>query len=217
MWGKWQEKKVLHISVGFVAMLILLFIPLIFIVNITSMIYPERWIDVRGFFASLFYYPEIWQRYLHFILASLASGGFYMFLYYSYKSWKGNNLKDYEQTLKLFGAKVAFWVTVLQLVAGFILLFSFKTDVRILFLGEDLLLTTLLVLSIVLTIVLCIFLFLAGYKDSFKSFTVSLAIFVLIVGIMGWMRHEVRESYLSPYLEKYPRTEQLSIQSDDIG
>lgn len=206
-WDKWQNKKGLHISVGFLALLILLFIPLIFIVNVTSMLYPELWSESKGFFTNLFYYPQIWQRYLHFILASLATGGFYVFLFFAYKNWRGDTLKDYEQSLKLFGAKVGFWITVLQLVAGFILLFAFKTDVRMLFMGEDLLLTTLLMLSIVLTIVLCIFLYLAGYKDSFKSFTLSIAVFVIIIGIMGWIRHDVRESYLNPYLENFPRTE----------
>lgn len=210
-WEKWQNKKWIHISVGFLAMIILLFIPLIFIVNITSMLYPEQWGEVEGFFASLFYYPQIWQRYFHFILASLATGGFYMFLFYAYKVWKKKtNLEEHEQSLKLFGAKVGFWITVLQLISGFIVLFAFKKEVRLLFMGEDLLLTILLMLSIVLTIVLCIFLFMAGYKDSFKSFTLSIAVFVLIIGMMGWIRHEVRESYLSPYIDDFPRTEQTS-------
>ncbi|MFC5540602.1 cytochrome ubiquinol oxidase subunit I [Ureibacillus suwonensis] len=207
-WDKWQNKKALHILVGFAAMLILLYIPLIFIVNITSMLYPDKWGEVQGFFPSLLYYPQIWQRYLHFILASLATGGFYVFLFYAYKSRKKGGLEDYEQSLKLFGAKVGLWITVVQLIAGFILLFAFKPEVRMLFMGEDLLLTTLLMLSIVLTIILCVFLFLAGYKDSFKSFVLSAAVFVLIVGIMGWIRHEVRETYLSPYFDEFPRTEQ---------
>lgn len=206
-WDQWQDKKGLHISVGFLAMLILLFIPLIFIVNVTSMVYPELWGDVEGFFPSLFYYPEIWQKYLHFILASLAAGGFYIFLFFAYRKRKGKELQNYEQNLKLFGAKVGFWITVLQLVVGFILLFSIKTDARMLFLGEDILLTALLLISIILTIVLSILLYMAGYKDSFKSFTLSIATFVIILGIMGWMRHEVREAYLSPYLEEFPRTE----------
>jgi len=207
-WDKWQNKKALHILVGFAAMLILLYIPLIFIVNITSMLYPDKWGEVQGFFPSLLYYPQIWQRYLHFILASLATGGFYVFLFYEYKSRKKGGLEDYEQSLKLFGAKVSLWITVVQLIAGFILLFAFKPEVRMLFMGEDLLLTTLLMLSIVLTIILCVFLFLAGYKDSFKSFVLSAAVFVLIVSIMGWIRHEVRETYLSPYFDEFPRTEQ---------
>lgn len=206
-WEKWQSKKALHLAIGVLAMGILFFVPLIFIVNVTSMLYPDQWAGANGFFDSLFYYPQIWPRYLHFMLASFATGGFYMFVYFTYKKRKVA-LQDGEQELKLLGAKVGFWVTAVELVTGFILLFSFDKEIRMLYLGEDLLLTTLLVLSIILTVVLCMFLYRAGYKDSTKSFIASLIVFVLILGIMAWMRQELRESYLSPYLEDNPRTEE---------
>lgn len=204
-WEKWQSKKALHLTFGILAMAILFFVPLIFIVNVTSMLYPDKWGQTTGFFEALFYYPQIWSRYLHFMLASLATGGFYMFVFFAYKKRKGE-LLEAEQALKLFGAKTGFWVTVVQLVAGFFLLFSFDKDIRMLYLGADMLLTALLVISLILTAVLCILLYTAGYKDSTKAFMSSLLAFVLIVGIMGWMRHELREAYLSPYLEENPRT-----------
>lgn len=204
-WDKWQSKKALHLTVGIVAMAILFFVPLIFIVNVTSMLYPDKWGGAHGFFESLFYYPQIWSRYLHFMLASLATGGLYMFVFFAYKKRKGE-LADEEQALKLFGAKVSFWITVVQFVAGFLLLFSFDKDIRMLYMGGDGLLTALLMISLVLTVVLCVFLFAAGYKDSNKAFISSLLTFVVIVGIMGWMRHELREAYLSPYLDEHPRT-----------
>lgn len=205
-WDKFQSKKALHVSIGVLAMIILFFVPLIFIVNVTSMLYPDRWGEVNGFFESLFYYPQIWQRYLHFMLASLATGGFYMFIYFAYQKRKQKKLEAHEQTLKLFGAKVGFWITVVQLVAGFLLLFSFDTKIRMLYIGEDLLLTSMLIISIVLTVILCMLLYAAGYKDSTTSFIASIIVFTLVIGIMGWMRHELREAYLSPYLDEHPRT-----------
>ncbi|MEK5232115.1 cytochrome ubiquinol oxidase subunit I [Lysinibacillus sp. FSL K6-0232] len=207
-WDKYQTKKLLHISIGLLAMLILFFVPLIFIVNVTSMLYPDRWGEANGFFESLFYYPQIWQRYLHFMLASLATGGFYMFVYFAYQKRKQKRLEEHEQSLKLLGAKVGFWITIVQLVAGFILLFSFDTNIRMLYLGEDLLLTSLLIISIVLTVILCMLLYVAGYKDSASSFLASIIVFICVIGIMGWMRHELREAYLSPYLDEHPRTEE---------
>lgn len=207
-WDKYQTKKLFHISIGFLAMLILFFVPLIFIVNVTSMLYPDRWGEAKGFFESLVYYPQIWQRYLHFMLASLATGGFYMFVYFTYQKRKQNRLEEHEQSLKLLGAKIGFWITIVQLVAGFLLLFSFDTDIRMLYLGEDLLLTSLLILSIVLTVILCMLLYAAGYKDSTSSFLASIIVFICVIGIMGWMRHELREAYLSPYLDEHPRTEE---------
>lgn len=205
-WERWQHKKGIHLFFGIGAMAILFFVPLIFIVNVVSMLYPEQWATANGFFHSLFHYPQIWQRYLHFMLASIATGGFYFFIFYSFKKRK-HVLQEDEVSLKRNGAKVGFWVTVVQLVAGFLLLFSFKPEIRMLYMGEDLLLTTLLILSIMFTLILCALLYKASEQDSGKSFLLALATFVMILGIMGWMRHELRESYLQPYLEDNPRTE----------
>ena len=118
-------------------------------------------------------------------------------MYFSHIKNVKAELQSEEQALKLFGSRVGFWVTTVQLISGFLLLFSFDKNIRMLYLGEDLLLTSLLVISLVLTIVLCVLLYTTGSKDSTRAFMSSLVIFVLIVGIMGWMRHELRESYLS--------------------
>lgn len=206
-WDRWQHKKALHMFVGGLGAAILLFVPLIFIVNVVSMLYPDKWADAQGFFHSLVHYPQIWQRYFHFILASLATGGLYLFVYYAFKKRKmKSHLKDEEIGLKKFGLKVGFWVTLCQIATGFILLFSFETPIRMLYLGEDMLLTSMLVVSIVLTIMLCAFLHIAGERDSEKAFLMSIVTFVLILGVMGYMRHELRESYLEPHIEENPRT-----------
>ncbi|CAM5476724.1 hypothetical protein LSPH24S_09549 [Lysinibacillus sphaericus] len=52
-WVKFQTNKLLHLSIGLLAMLILFFVPLIFIVNVTSMLYPDRWGEANGFFEKL--------------------------------------------------------------------------------------------------------------------------------------------------------------------
>lgn len=212
-WENLENKKGLHFSVGLVASVILLFVPLIFIVNIVSMLYPEKWESASGFFHSLIHYPQIWQRYAHFILASLATGGFYMYFYFTWKQ-KKQPLSDVEQSLKIVGVKVTFWITLLQLLFGSLLLISFRRDVMLLFMGDNLLLTTLLLVSIALTIVLCGLLYVVMKKDSRNLFYASIACFILIVGIMGWMRHEVRESYLQPYMNEHPRT--LDVQQENV-
>lgn len=213
-WDRWQNKKGLHLLLGLIGALILLFIPLIFIVNVVSMLYPDLWAGSQGFFQSLFYYPQIWQRYFHFILASLASGGLYLYIIYSYKKRKlESDLAEHEQALKLFGLKVGFWITLVQFISGVLLLFSFKKDIRMLYLGEDTLLTTLLVLSIILSVILCVFLYIAANRDSYKVFLLSVLTFLIILGVMGTMRHELRENYLQPYMDDHPRTFEQSSNS----
>lgn len=206
------SKKGLHVLIGAAGSLILLFVPLIFIVNVVSMLYPEMWRGAEGFFHSLTYYPQIWPRYFHFILASFAATGIYLYFWNGRLQRKGNTDASKMDTLqagKRLGILTTIWTTILQFVAGFVLLLSFNRDIMLLYMGEDALLTSMLVGSIVLTLLLVFFLYRLMRTDQRKFFISSVATFFLILVLMGWMRHELRENYLSPYLEENPRTTQV--------
>lgn len=177
------------------------------------MLYPTMWEGANGFFHSLFYYPQIWPRYGHFLLASFAVSGFYLYFWNNRLQKKTNDIDEITgkmmQQGKRLGLQVMIGTTVLQFALGFILLFSFDRDIRMLYLGDDFLLTTLLVISLVTTAVLVYLLYLLMIRDKRKYFILSLSTFVLIIGVMGWMRHELRESYLNPYLDEVTRTTQV--------
>lgn len=211
-WHKMQGKlKGIHVLIGATGSLILLFIPLIFIVNVVSMLYPEMWRGAEGFFHSLVYYPQVWPRYFHFILASFAATGIYLY-FWNGRLQKNGTIDESDaatyQSGKRLGIVTTIWTTVLQLVVGFVLLMSFNRDIMLLYLGDDFLLTSMLIGSIVLTLVLVFFLYRLLKTDQRKFFVSSITTFFLILALMGWMRHELRESYLSPYLEEQPRTTQ---------
>lgn len=76
-WEAMATRRRLHIGVIAVAAAILLFIPLIFLANITLMLFPSSWIQVRGFIDALLL-PGVVSRYAHFLLASFAVTGLYM-------------------------------------------------------------------------------------------------------------------------------------------
>lgn len=216
MWDNMSRdpvKKRWHVAIGAMGSLLLLFVPLIFIVNVVSMLYPEMWEGAKGFFHGLFYYPQIWPRYFHFILASFAISGFYLYFWNNRLQKTVENADETAQNMmkkgKRFGLKVMIGTTVLQFAFGFILLFSFDRDIRMLYMGDDLLLTTLLVVSLLTTALLVYLLYLLMVKEKRTYFLLSLSTFVLILGIMGWMRHELRESYLDPYMNDMPRTTHL--------
>ncbi|MDQ0216284.1 FlaA1/EpsC-like NDP-sugar epimerase [Oikeobacillus pervagus] len=212
LWEKLANKKGLHITIGLMASLILLFVPLIFIVNVVSMLYPEKWMEANGFFHGLFYYPQIWQRYLHFMLASFAAGGLYLYLFYTFKfRFRKKKVADYQeseadQLTRKMGIKATFWITIAQFASGAFVLFALKRDVLLLYMGDDLLATGLLLASIVFTFLLLGFLYVADRKDSYRAFMGALASFILVLGLMGWMRHEVREAYIQPHIDDHPRT-----------
>lgn len=214
--------KILHVFIGASGSLILLSVPLIFIVNVVSMLYPEMWAGSNGFFHSLFYYPQIWPRYFHFILATFAVTGIYLYF------WNGRlqkrilvekeenvDVQDYALKMETYrrgkrlGVLTTIWTTILQFVAGIVLLFSFDQDIMLLYMGEDLLLTSLLIGSLLFTLVLVFFLYKLMKTDLKKYFILSLSTFILILGIMGWMRHELREAHLKPYIDENPRTTEV--------
>ena len=70
-WSVLQEKKGLHLFIIGLAMAILLFIPLVFLANVNLMLFPDRWLQVKGFFSALML-PNVWPRYFHFLGASVA-------------------------------------------------------------------------------------------------------------------------------------------------
>ena len=85
-WTLLERNKGLHLSILAVACCIFLFIPLIFLTNINLMLFPERWGSIRGFISALTL-PNVFPRYLHFILASLGITGLFIFWYFGRVSY----------------------------------------------------------------------------------------------------------------------------------
>jgi cytochrome c len=88
---------------------------------------------------------------------------------------------------------------VLQLAAGPLLLLSMDKHVRNMFMGGSLFHTSLLLMAILLAMVLCWLLLKLIEKDNKRVFLTSLTVLLIVVSLMSWIRHEVRELYLAPY------------------
>ncbi len=98
----------------------------------------------KGFFHGLVYYPQIWQRYFHFILASFAIAGIYLYFWNNrlHKKAKRENKEDQlnvrvQNQGKKLGLQTMIWTTALQLLSGTWLLMSFDRDIRLLYMGDD--------------------------------------------------------------------------------
>ncbi len=77
----------LHISILGGALLIFLFIPLIFLTNINLMLFPDKWSVVKGFWDALLL-PSVFTRYFHFIIASLAITALFLAIYIGREKFK---------------------------------------------------------------------------------------------------------------------------------
>ena len=118
-WKILENNKPLHISIIALAVACFLFMPFVFLANINLMLFPEKWGDIQDFFSALAL-PNVLPRYFHFIVASLAITGLFMFYYISRKSYKfEENLSDCKKyDLQKMFYSLAFGATVSQFLFG---------------------------------------------------------------------------------------------------
>jgi len=70
-WQTLADRKGLHLTIGVAGVLLLLAVPLVFLANINLMLFPDRWLQVKGFLSAMVL-PNVLPRYFHFVLASVA-------------------------------------------------------------------------------------------------------------------------------------------------
>lgn len=125
-WERWSKgsTKRWHLTLGILASAHFLFIPLIFLSNINLMLYPTEWSKVHGFFSSLLV-GNVFPRYAHFLLASIALAGLFL------AGWLGrpgadlSALPDFTHAnLRRIFYRLAFFATAAQFVAGPTVLFT---------------------------------------------------------------------------------------------
>lgn len=118
-WKTLENNKSLHISIMGLALLIFLFIPLIFLANINLMLFPEKWGVIKGFISALAL-PNVFPRYLHFLCASLAITGLFLFWYFGRKKYTFEqqfpSLKRYDIQKKMYS--LTFGVSLFQFLLG---------------------------------------------------------------------------------------------------
>lgn len=117
-WKVLQTNKSVHIAILAMAVAVFLFIPLIFLVNINLMLFPEKWNTLSGF-AEALTLPNVFPRYLHFLFASLGITGLFVFGYFGRKNY------DFEsrfQTLTRYEVrKKAYSLTLVASLAQFLI------------------------------------------------------------------------------------------------
>ena len=127
-WKLLDNNKALHIAIIGTATVIFLFIPLIFLVNINLMLFPEKWGGIKGFLSALLL-PNVFPRYLHFICASMAVTGLFLFWYMGRKSYPFEtyftNLTRYEIKKKAYSLTLAASAT--QFIIGPLVLLTLPT------------------------------------------------------------------------------------------
>lgn len=196
-WEKLQNYKGLHISFIAMAALIFLLIPLIFLTNINLMLFPEKWGTIRGFMSALTL-PNVFPRYFHFICASLAITGLFLFWYNGRKNYEFEQI--YARFTRYDVRKMAYSLvlgaSIAQFVIGPVVLFTLPSKGM----GWNLILTILTGVAFAIPAIYWMFKGLLGAPEAIgKDFKKVVLFFTLTVAFMVSGRHIYRDNSLAPH------------------
>lgn len=195
-WNHFVNISELHIGIAMMETLLFLTIPLIFMTNINLMLFPERWPDVKGFFSAMLL-PNVIQRYLHFVTASVLFGSLFLV-------WLtgGRHFAEYiEQDapkiaeVRRFFYVFAFGAVIVQVLTGLIVLVSLPSN------GMSWKVVLLLLLggAPALPAVWWMWRDLQAEDNGLGHFKRVVAVFVVSVVVMAGARHEYRENALADH------------------
>jgi cytochrome c len=196
-WNHFINIPELHIGIAAMETALFLFIPLIFMTNVNLMLFPEYWPEVKGFFSAM-KLPNVLQRYMHFVSASvLFSSLFFVW-------WTGR--KTFIQEVRFSELRIisvrrffyafAFGATIFQILTGLIVFVSLPTQ------GMSWGFTLLLMLGGILILPAIWWMWQNMthpgrlLDDRFKEI---IACFACAAIIMGIARHDYRENALADH------------------
>jgi cytochrome c len=196
-WNRLSHAKGLHIALGALATLLFLSIPLIFLANINLMLFPERWLQVKGFFSAVLL-PNVLPRYLHFVLASLAIASLFMLVYFTRRGYpvedRFENL-DRAALRRLFYS-IALGASLAQLLVGPLVLFTLPRH------GMSWFLLLVIGIGVSLGITAMVLMWREIVAPCMRPQRRLLAVFALITltaFAMGYGRHVYRENAVSDH------------------
>lgn len=178
----------------FLGSTVLLFLTIGFVLsnNMTLMLNPPSWfryfIRPDGFLLNL-KDAVLLPRYLHFMTASLAVGGLFIAVVWTFKKKKGTMEAD--ENIQL-GMRWFTGATLAQILVGFWFQMSLPKAIMTLFMGDSILHTAVLIIALVLVIQTLYYGIRSQVWPSVASVTVLIAVMIL-------MRDLVRTAYLQPY------------------
>jgi len=197
-WHHFINIPELHIGIAALETGLFLFIPLIFMTNVNLMLFPEYWSEVKGFFSAMLL-PNVLQRYLHFLSASILFTALFLVWWTGRKTFQQEAHFSESRiiiSMRRFFYAFAFGATILQILTGLIVLASLPAQgmswhfIMLLILGGSSALPAIWWMWQNLTRSTYLI------DDNFKQIIACFAFATLIMGIA---RHDYRENALADH------------------
>lgn len=198
-WERLENNKPLHLSILALGILSFLFIPFIFLTNINLMLYPEEWGNIKGFFDAMTL-PNVFPRYFHFMIASLAITGLFLAWWFGRKSFNPDKLDPTikKEMLTKQMLNLALTATGMQLIFGPVLFLTLPSQ------GVSWSLFWVIIAGVILAVVVLLQLWILLNENNpgpGRRLYLITFLFVGIVALMGTGRHIFRENALSTHKE----------------
>ncbi|RPJ62426.1 MAG: cytochrome C [Acidobacteria bacterium] len=192
-WDGLHGSKGVHLALISVACGLFLSIPFIFLTNINLMLYPEHWGEIRSFWDAI-WLPNVLPRYFHFLMASLALTGLFFVYNFGRKSADVDfgGLKRHDVTRAFYGVALA--ATAAQVLFGLLVFFTLPAHV----ISLQLIGTLTLVLALVPFALWWLWREVRADEPGKRLRPVA-AILTIVVSLMVWARHEIRETAVIPH------------------
>ncbi len=217
-WKVFENNKAVHISILGLATVILLFIPFIFLTNINLMMFPEKWAVVKGFFNAMML-PNVFPRYFHFLFASLAVTGLFLFWYMSRKNYEFENLLPgfTRYDIQKKGYSLALIASICQMLIGPIVLLTLPTKGM----GWNLILVIFTGVAMALPAMWMMWKGLQASRENIgKNFYKIVVLMTITVVFMGSGRQIYRANALEPHqklvklrTEEFEQTRKIAIEN----
>jgi cytochrome c len=212
-WEKYENKKSFHIGIITVASLMFLFVPLIFLTNMNLMMFPEQWGQINGFWDAMFQSNlNVFARYLHFLTASFAVTGLFLFGYMRRKKYDTekifSNFSKDELLKKWY--KLTLYASLLQFLFGPLVFFTLPWK------GVTWELAYIFIAGIIFAIagITLLYLDLKNKISLGKHFSKVVIAITITVMFMGTGRQTYRAIVLAPHQEMVAeKTELFKIQA----
>ncbi len=196
-WDTLSNNRRLHIGILGIAVLIFLAIPFIFLTNVNLMMFPEKWMAVKGFLSALLL-PNVFPRYFEFLGACLTITGIFFVWYNRRVNYPVSTI--YEKFDRLALQKIGYSIAViglsLQIIFGIIVMLTLPSKG----VGFDVISLMLLAGSILVLILWFSFKAIQATKENIgKDFKKILALTACFLLVYGGSRQIYRQNALSKH------------------
>jgi hypothetical protein len=147
-----SSKKKYSLIALLISTVILLYVGFIFVNNITLMLQPGSWsayLSRKGGTILNLSDPTVYPRYLHIVVASIAVAGLFNSIVWSFRGKRFG--EQTEQKVKT-GLRIFAYATLVQYAVGIWFLIALPKDIMLLFMGQNMLYSIVLILGISLSI-----------------------------------------------------------------